>query len=77
VFCYNYAQPVAANTSIPFFESITIDEDVTPNELKRLNLNELRITAFAFQNEGTDDMYVRDVWNIILETYYPVGLKKQ
>jgi hypothetical protein len=77
VFCYNQAQPVAANTSIPFFESITIDEDVTPNELKRLNLNELRITAFAFQNEGTNDMYVRDVWNIILETYYPVGLKKQ
>lgn len=77
VFAYKQGRPVSENTAIPLFNSITIDKSVTQDQLKGLDLNEIKITAFAFQNEGTDDMFVRDVWNIILETYYPVGLKKQ
>lgn len=77
VFVYNEGRPVSENTAISFFNSITIDESVTYDKLKGVDLDKLRITAFAFQNEGTDDMYVREVWNIILETYYPVGLKSK
>ena len=77
LFAYKKGRPVSENKAIPIFNSITIDESVTYDKLKEADLDELRITAFAFQNEGTDYMYVRDVWNIILETCYPVGLKKQ
>lgn len=76
VFCYNSAGPVAANTPIPFFESITIDKSVTQDQLKGLDLNEIKITAFAFQNEGTNNMNDEDVWNKILELCDPFDLNK-
>ena len=76
VFCYNYAQPVAANTTLPFFESITIDKSVTQDQLKGADLNEIKITAYAFQNEGTDKMSDHDVWSKILELCDPFNQEK-
>ncbi len=66
-----------ANDKIQFFSSITIDESATYSQLKGADLSEITITAFAFQNEGTDNMTYGEVWNIIVETCDPFGLKSK
>jgi hypothetical protein len=71
---FAYPQLATANMKIPFFSSITIDENVTGDQLKGLDLSEIRISAYAFQNEGTDNITYGDVWNIILDICDPFGL---
>jgi hypothetical protein len=71
---FAYPQLATANMKIPFFSSITIQESVTGDQLKGLDLSEIRISAYAFQNEGTDNIGYGDVWNIILDICDPFGL---
>ena len=71
---FAYPQPATANMKIPFFSSITIKESVTGDQLKGIDLSEIRISAYAFQNEGTDNITYGDVWDIILDICDPFGL---
>ncbi len=77
LFVYNgVVQASEADTKLPFFSTITVDESVPKDQIAQVDLNEIRITAFAIQNEGTENMTIADVWNVIMDNCDPFNQEK-
>jgi predicted ribosomally synthesized peptide with SipW-like signal peptide len=72
LFVYNGVVPASEeDTKLPFFSTFKVDESVPKNQIAQVNLDEIRITAFAIQNEGTENMTIAEVWNLIMELCDP------
>lgn len=72
LFVYNGVVPASEeDTKLPFFSTFKVDESVPKDQIAKVNLDEIRITAFAIQNEGTENMTIAEVWNLIMELCDP------
>ena len=77
LFLYNgVVQTSEADTKLPFFSTITVDESVPKDQIAQVDLDEIRITAFAIQNEATDNMTIADLWNVIMDNCDPFNQEK-
>ena len=77
LFVYNGVVPTSEeDRKLPFFSTITVNESVSKDQIAQVDLNEIRITAFAIQNEGTENMTIADVWNVIMDNCDPFNQEK-
>lgn len=73
VFVYNHAQAAYPGDVIHIFDSITVKDTATYEQLQEVDLSEIRITVYGFQNEGTEQTDARVLWDIIVEAFAPFG----
>lgn len=73
VFVYNYAQATYPGDVIPIFDNIMVKQDATYEQLQEVDLSEIRITVYGFQNEGTEQTHADVLWDIIVEAFDPFG----
>lgn len=69
-----YPVGVSKGTVLPVFQSITVKESATYDQLKEANACEISVTAYAFQFEETDTVHERDIFNTFETVFDPYNL---
>lgn len=70
-----YPAKVSKGADLPFFQSITVKEGVTYDQLKKANACTMEITAYAFQFEETDTVRWGDIFNTFETVFDPYNLR--
>lgn len=73
VYIYNSGGAAYPGDVIHIFDSITVKDTATYDQLQKADLSEIKITVYGFQYEGTEDTDADVLWDIIVETFDPFG----
>lgn len=66
---------VSKGAVLPVFQTITVKEGVTYDQLKKANACTMEITAYAFQFEETDTVHEYDIFNTFETAFDPYNLR--
>ena len=77
VFIYNRGGAANPGDVINIFDNIVVREDATYEQLQKADLDEIKITVYGFQDEGTEYTNAHVLWDIIVEAFDPFGTKNQ
>ena len=69
-----YPVAVSKGAELPFFQSITVKESATYDQLEKANNCKMEITAYAFQVEETDTVYEEDIFDTFETVFDPYNL---
>lgn len=73
VFIYNRGGAANPGDVINIFDNIVVRDGATYDQLQKADLDEIKITVYGFQNEGTEKTYAYVLWDIIVEAFDPFG----
>ncbi len=73
---WGYNGTVQPGDDLQLFSTLTVKTDVAYKELEKIDLSQLEITAYAFQDEGTEDWYYEDAWAKLVEICDPFNQEK-
>jgi hypothetical protein len=74
VWCYNGT--VQPGQDVQLFSTLTIKTDVTYEKIEKIDLSQLKITAYAFQDEGTAKWTYEAAWAKLVEICAPFNQEK-
>ena len=73
---WGYNGTVQPGQDLQTFSTLTIETDVTYENIEKIDLSQLKITAYAFQDEGTANWYYSDAWAKLVDLCDPFNQEK-
>jgi hypothetical protein len=73
---WGYNGTVQPGQDVQLFSTLTIKTDVTYEKIEKIDLSQLKITAYAFQDEGTANWTYEAAWAKLVELCDPFNQEK-